>query len=68
MWVRGRFVADTLRLDAGAGLTSHFFSGSGSLALAATDGGAYFKAGNDGRKTWWVYSLSHNDDSSSRAA
>lgn len=58
MWARGRIVADTLRLDAGAGLTFHFFSGSGSLALAATDGGDYFKARNDGSKTWWVYSPS----------
>jgi hypothetical protein len=51
VWLRGGVVADTLRLDAGAGATVHFFSGQGSFAAAVTTSGEYFKD----KKTWWQY-------------
>jgi hypothetical protein len=41
--VRGRYVSDAARVDAGGGYTLHAFCGQGSVALALTSGGEYFK-------------------------
>jgi hypothetical protein len=41
--VRGRYVSDTVRVNAGGGYTLHAFCGQGSVALALTLGGEYFK-------------------------
>lgn len=64
MWLRGRHVSDTLRVDGGSGVTLHGFSGGGSVALAVTDGGDYFKekkdaanvVANPASRSWWFYS------------
>ena len=51
LWLRGQYVSDTLRLDAGGGTTVHAFCGQGSVAFALTSGGDYFKD----KKTAWTY-------------
>ena len=56
LWVRGRYVSDTARVDGGSGLTLHAFSGHGSGAVAVTTGGDYFKSDKDGKKPWRSYS------------
>ena len=45
-------MSDALRVDASRGVTVHGFCGQGSVALALTEGGDYFKE----KKTWWAYS------------
>ena len=43
LWLRGRYVSDTVRVDAGGGATVHAFCGRGGVAVALTSGGDYFK-------------------------
>jgi hypothetical protein len=45
-------VSDAVRADASRGVTVHGFCGQGSVAIAFTQGGEFFKD----KKTWWDYS------------
>ena len=56
LWLRGRLVSDTFRVNGGAGITLHAFCGSGSVALAVTRGGEYFRKDPDGKTPGWAYS------------
>jgi hypothetical protein len=54
VWFRGGLVSDTFRLKAGGDVTLHAFSGQGSVAVALTEGGEFFKD----KAAWWAYSES----------